>query len=190
MVVPALIGAAAVLGGGALASASARRQNEMQMAMAREQMAFQERMSSTAYQRSMADMRAAGLNPMLAYMRGGASTPGGAQAQIVPELSPALNSAMAVKRFGEEVKNMQANRNLMYEQANKAHHEAETEMKRREQVRLQNDYQYIMNQIGELDYGNAKVIHDVTTSPWGKTMEKYRRLPGIGNLMPSIGIRR
>lgn len=104
-----------VIGTGIAAGASALGQwlaNKSNLKIAREQMAFQERMSSTSYQRAVKDMRLAGINPMLAYMQGGASSPGGASATMGDVLGPAVNTAMSAVRLRQEIRNMKADINL------------------------------------------------------------------------------
>ena len=190
MVVPAILGAAAAIGGGILSHQSARQQNIMQQRMAREQMAFQERMSSTAYQRAVRDMRAAGINPMLAYERGGASSPGGAQPQMVGELAGIASSAMAVKRFREEVKNLQATRRLTEHETSKRSAEIQVLNKERENYRLRNDFQYLLNQLTDLDLVSARNVAAVSGTPFGRMMEYLRRIPGVGAFLPAITPRR
>lgn len=68
--------------------------NNQNIGLAREQMAFQERMSSTSYQRAVEDMQKAGLNPMLAYAQGGASTPSGSLAHVEPKAPVGAASAL------------------------------------------------------------------------------------------------
>jgi hypothetical protein len=72
---------------------AAANQNAANISSAREQMNFQERMSNSAYQRATADMRSAGINPMLAYSQGGASSPGGSLPSINAESKTGLASA-------------------------------------------------------------------------------------------------
>jgi hypothetical protein len=117
MVWGSIISAGAQLAGGLLASRSAKQQNEAQIGLSREQMDFQERMSNTAYQRAMADMKAAGLNPILAYKQGGASSPGGAMPNVVSEDLPlaqaipeSVSSALSAARLEQELRNMETTR--------------------------------------------------------------------------------
>lgn len=125
---PISLGAAALSAGASLfGGMNAQEKTDQRLAetnrfnaeQAQKQMDFQERMSNSAYQRSMADMRAAGLNPILAYQKGGASSPSGAAGSAAfsaasDVLTPAVNSGMAATRLTQELKNMvETNNNLV-----------------------------------------------------------------------------
>ena len=86
-----IVGTIGSIATGLLGQKGANDRNEQQLAMSREQMAWQERMSNTAHQREVADLNAAGLNPILSA-RGGASagSPVG-----IPQLENAMGTGLS-----------------------------------------------------------------------------------------------
>lgn len=117
LVTAALIGGGASLLGGLLGQSGIKSQNKANRLEALKNRQFQERMSSTAHQREVADLRLAGLNPILSATKG-ASSPGGAQAQMMNALEPLSNSAQTSARLAADL-------NLVNAQTDKLHKETQ-----------------------------------------------------------------
>lgn len=121
-----LISGAASLIGAGLGAYGQHSANQLSMDEAALNRQFQMDFYKNRYQWQMADMRKAGLNPILAYKQGAPGGASGSMAQIGnifgrtgDNLSSGVQSAIASRRLTQELRNMKATNNLLDAQLGK-----------------------------------------------------------------------
>lgn len=151
----AIIGGVAALAGALLknkgSAAAQQSANETNVFLNQENRQWMEDMSNTSYQRAVKDMQSAGLNPMLAYSQGGASTPNAA----APTVQPVPRFAEGLGR-GIEQATTSAQQGVNIAQGIQSIQQSQAAT---EQARAQTEK--IKSETMERDYNTAKLLAEV-----------------------------
>ncbi|AZL82674.1 DNA pilot protein [Apis mellifera associated microvirus 1] len=178
-VLPSVIGAASARSGQAAANetniALAKETREFNAAEAQKNRDFQAEQSATAYQRAVADMKAAGLSPMLAYTQGGAGTPGGStasaqQARVESETAQSSQHISAAAMNAAQLMNIRAQTAATAAQAAKTIEE--TKNVALEGQRIESDTMLKKGQYGLTEQQQRKINQEVE-----EIIERMKRYP-------------
>lgn len=151
LIIPAATAAIGFMGGERASSLDRReaaRNRDFQAGQAGINRGFQERMRNTEWQAAVSDMKAAGINPAVAYSRGGASSPGGSMPGGATA-APARDSVASAQQSLMFKKNME----LLTQQIDKTRGEAsavssDANIKFVDQQMANARYQYYFGQNG------------------------------------------
>lgn len=183
--------------------------NQQMINQASENRIFQRDMSSTAHQREVADLKAAGLNPILSAGGAGASTPGGSMpslSDLGESISKGSSTALAIKQQGKQFEQMDTgmrntNADTQNKQAQSGQIQEQTKLLKNQQGQVQVDIQRqrMQNQIlketlpamikkaqTEGDYSEIKMILELINSGASSAGHLGDLIPGLGTAIKKL----
>lgn len=182
------LAAAAALGAAYLQSRSDKSSSARQID-------FQRQMSNTSHQREVADLYAAGLNPILSSKYGGASTPPGAMSNTTSSIiGSAVSSSLQAKRLNEELKLLKSQENLNWEEATLRRADIQKRTKeydvlKEQEKNAREQRKIITNSAKALDYNLEGLKNEakIDKTRYGETMRYIKRF--VDSISPFTNLR-